>query len=544
MATGSAPRFRWLKVRPLHEPRASPVCSLLADGRVRVVGGSYYDLGTYRMREAGVEIYAPAEDRWTRGDLSGVGRLTASPRARPPGHSGAPLAKRERPTWTRLPSGQWLVTGGFETTCRFDGEEDDHSFGQAELFDPGTRAVSDAGRLPVATHDHGVVVLACGALLVIGGNEGDTQGSRAVQLGVPAGLDLAALGPALSRLARKEFLGQQREEAIEEAHRLSAAGQHDAALSLAREAAAASPRSADAWRAVGLALAAAGLHSEALEPLRRAAALEPGSPFLQAELADALFACGRRRLARRRYERVLALCSDDPTWTWLPLQRARQQLQLLALEDGELERVAREPGPSATSLEWNNAGVAAQRLGRDQDARERFARAVEIDPQNDFAWCNLASSLAALRRPQEALRAARRAIGLCVDPLRLAQAHLSRGVALHDLGRYARSIEAYDASLSSHPLPEAWHNRANSLRKLARDDEALASYGEACALGHAAAFWGRACILALRGDLARARAEVARAVRLDPALERQMRADPELAPLFPEVPRARPGSRP
>ncbi|MHB8874464.1 MAG: tetratricopeptide repeat protein, partial [Myxococcaceae bacterium] len=260
--------------------------------------------------------------------------------------------------------------------------------------------------------------------------------------------------------------------------------------------------------------------------------LEPDCPFVLTELADTLFLGGKKEEAKRWYRRVLALCRDDSTWTWQVVERARQQLQLMELESGHLGRVARGPGPDASSLEWNNAGTAASRLGHYGQARRAFERATEIDPENDFAWGNLASTLTVLKRPGEALAAVEETLRLCRDPLRKAQAYVSRGAALFDLGRYAASLEAYDMSLKLLVLPYAWNNRGNSLRKLKRDDEAMQSFVKACALGWPPAHWGRACIWVRRGDLKEAKAAVEAAASLDPSLMRKMRGDDELAPLW------------
>lgn len=154
----SEPRYRWMKVRSLFEPRALPTCTRLVDGRVRVDGGSYYDVHVHETRVAQTEIYAPDEDRWTKGDVDVP--AVAPPIAKAPHVRRGSLKKRERPTLTALPTGEVLVTGGFETTCRFDGEEDDHSCRDVELVDVRGHEVQDAGPLAIATHDHGVVIAA------------------------------------------------------------------------------------------------------------------------------------------------------------------------------------------------------------------------------------------------------------------------------------------------------------------------------------------------------------------------------------------------
>jgi tetratricopeptide (TPR) repeat protein len=529
------PKFRWLKVRDLHEPRATPKCTLLADGRVRVEGGQYFDLTTHRVRRASTEVYSPDEDTWTQGDVAGpaAAKSVAATKLR----SEKRLA-RDQPTVTRLTAGT-LVSGGSHTSGSMDGEERTHSFNEVEWVDPATGKVHDAGKLPTATHRHGVVELACGAVLVIGGDEGDDSGSRAVQLGVPHGLDLTKLGPALAKLAAKALGGQRLAALLDEVRALIEADKLDEALALALEATRSSPQSADAWRAVGLSHGAAKRFDEAVEPLRHATKLDPEDPFACSELADALFFSGEQGAAKKGYARVLELCGDDPTWTWKLVQRAREQLQFMALEAGDLAGVAKGPGDDATSLEWNNTGVALNREGKNAEAARAFDRATKLDPTNDFAWGNLASVLTQLGRPKDVLAAAEQTLAHCREPNRKAQAHVSRGIALYDLGEYGESVKAYDASLKLHALPYAWNNRANSLRKLGRDDEAFESFERACALGHHAAHWGLACIWVLRGDLHKAQAEVDLAAKADPSTVRQMRADEELAPLWKRSPRKR-----
>jgi tetratricopeptide (TPR) repeat protein len=526
------PLYRWLKVAPLLQARAGPRCTLLPDGRVLVEGGRYWDGQRHTTAHAGSEIYSPLENRWERTDAprsAGAWKSAVHSRIK---HSGPGEVKRMAATRTTLPSGAVLITGGYETTCRMDGEEDDHSFRDVEVVQPGSGEVLDGGRLPSATHEHGVVVLPSGALLIIGGKSGDTLGTDEVQLGVPRDLDLATLGPVLAPLARAEFDARECDEAVEKVRKLVDAGRLDEGLALAQATVKTSPDLADAWRAVAACLFAAKRFAEAVEPLRRAVALEKDSPFELVELADALFFSGQREEAKSLYQQVKALCGEDSTWTWKVAQRAREQLQFLDLEAGKLHEVARGPGKDGSSLEWNNAGAAAMRAGKQAQARKAFERAVKVDPKNDFAWGNLASVLISLDEPQKALAAANTTLKLCHDDRRKAQAWVSKGIALFELKRFTLSVAAYDKSLALHVLPYAWNNRANSLRKLKRDREAMVSFEKACALGWHAAHWGRAAIFVARGDLKSARAAADEALRLDPSLEPQMKADEELQPLW------------
>jgi N-acetylneuraminic acid mutarotase len=126
----------WIPTGSLNIPRSGHTATLLANGKMLVVGG--YDNPNNRLNSA--ELYDPASGRW-----SITGSLN-TPRA---GH-----------TATLLSDGKVLVAGG-------------HTFpNSTELYDPATGTWSVTGSLNIARYGHTATLLPDGRLLVAGGITG------------------------------------------------------------------------------------------------------------------------------------------------------------------------------------------------------------------------------------------------------------------------------------------------------------------------------------------------------------------------------------
>ncbi|MEO6795518.1 MAG: kelch repeat-containing protein [Candidatus Dormibacter sp.] len=154
-------RNRWTPAAPMAVTRARHTATLLADGRVLVVGGysapTPGKLGGFAPR---AEVYDPIANRWSDTNTMGTGGRQ--------GHSA-----------TRLLDGRVLVVGGEGT---LGGNQ------SAELYDPATNTWAFA-HFPLAPHvGHTATLLASGQVLIVGG-----AGSISPTLHEPAALATAEI---------------------------------------------------------------------------------------------------------------------------------------------------------------------------------------------------------------------------------------------------------------------------------------------------------------------------------------------------------------
>jgi tetratricopeptide (TPR) repeat protein len=146
---------------------------------------------------------------------------------------------------------------------------------------------------------------------------------------------------------------------------------------------------------------------------------------------------------------------------------------------------APSPGPVAATL--NADGLALLAQGRHERARERFDRALELDPVNADALSN-------------------------------------RGLTLHRLGRHRAALDDYRRAIELTPdAPEPYHNRGALHLELRRYDEALADFHRALRLdsGYAHAYHARGLLHLARGERSAARSDFEAAAALDGPLRAQ-----------------------
>ena len=128
----------WRMAASMATPRYDHTATVLASGRVLVVGG--YD-GSNNLASA--ELYDPATDRWQP--------------------AGSLAFARARHTATLLPSGKVLVVGGLGSSG---------FLARAELYDPATDRWTDAAPLAHARQSHSASLLQDGNVMVVGGSDG------------------------------------------------------------------------------------------------------------------------------------------------------------------------------------------------------------------------------------------------------------------------------------------------------------------------------------------------------------------------------------
>jgi FG-GAP-like repeat/Galactose oxidase, central domain/Kelch motif len=128
----------WITTGSLNIARSNYTATLLADGRVLVVGGySYVDYNNL----SSAELYDPATGTW--------------------GSTGSLNIPRSGHTATLLANGKVLVAGG------------DQDGSSAELFDPSSGTWSVTGSLNIARFGHTATLLQSGKVLIAGGGGGD-----------------------------------------------------------------------------------------------------------------------------------------------------------------------------------------------------------------------------------------------------------------------------------------------------------------------------------------------------------------------------------
>ena len=134
---------RWTRTAPMAVPRSYHTATLLKDGRVLVVGGSstYVGAGTVR---ASAEIFDPRTGRWT----------TAQPMQ----------THRYVQDAVLLQDGRVLVAGGWSSTTL-----QSRSLASAEIFDPGTGRWASVGDMTTGRAQFRMAVLPDGRVLAVGG---------------------------------------------------------------------------------------------------------------------------------------------------------------------------------------------------------------------------------------------------------------------------------------------------------------------------------------------------------------------------------------
>lgn len=172
-AAPAAAQGRFRAAGQLFEARVGHTATLLADGRVLVVGGRGAD-ATVELHSA--ELYDPRASRWSRAGALAAGRA---------GH-----------TATLLPDGRVLVTGG----TGHDDADGGHRYvalASAELYEPRANRWRPAAPMGEARNWHSATLLADGRVLVAGGAREARQHLASAELYDPARDGWAPAAPLL-----------------------------------------------------------------------------------------------------------------------------------------------------------------------------------------------------------------------------------------------------------------------------------------------------------------------------------------------------------
>ena len=275
---------------------------------------------------------------------------------------------------------------------------------------------------------------------------------------------------------------QQRAAAVfAQAMELHRAGQVGEAVELYRQALAADPEQAEAWRYLGAAERDCGDAPAALEAFQQAIERSPENAAYRAELATTLHGAGRLEEARVAYQAAL---DRDPT----------------------------------DHASHNNLAGAFVALGRRDEAIGEYRKALQGDPDNVDIIINLGVTLREAGSPAEAAELLRLALKSDDAPARV---HAALADACADLGDRATAIDEYRLALLHEPgdaMAGAGTSLGVLLQQEGRTQEAFAAYREAIRRDpeSALALTNLGAILVEVGQLEEALQPLQEAVVLDP----------------------------
>jgi Flp pilus assembly protein TadD len=224
--------------------------------------------------------------------------------------------------------------------------------------------------------------------------------------------------------------------------------------------------------------------------------LDPYS-FLRAGMANER--TGDHAGAERAYRRGLELAPDDAeirnALGWTLFQDGRPEEAI-----AEYERVvAVDPGHAKAH---NNLALALVELGRLPEAASHFETSLAIEPRAEI-FSDFGFTMARLGRPEEARAAYAKALEL--DPSS-ASAHFNLAVAFVQAGDYREAEAHYRQALSGRPTAETHNGLGYALARQGRTDDAIEEFQVAIDLdaSYAPAYNNLAEGLASQGKLAEA----------------------------------------
>ncbi|MFT3807580.1 tetratricopeptide repeat-containing sulfotransferase family protein [Arenimonas sp.] len=288
----------------------------------------------------------------------------------------------------------------------------------------------------------------------------------------------------------------------------AARGEAMQAAEVLRQLATKQPQWALAQYELGIALGRAGQGDEALSALRRAIELKADLPQAWLALGDHLTAVGDNTGAAEAYSRHVRHSIRDPA-----LMSAAAALHDNRLPEAERllkQHLYRMPTDVAA---MRMLAELAVRLGRNEDAENLLARALELAPGFREARQNLALVLYRGNQPDEALKQIE--VLLADDARNPAMRNLKAAI-LCRIGEFAAGIALYEQLLREYPThPRIWLSYAHTLKTEGRQDESVRAYRRSieCDPAFGEAWWSLANLKTYRfsaDDIAAMRRQLAR----------------------------------
>lgn len=221
---------------------------------------------------------------------------------------------------------------------------------------------------------------------------------------------------------------------------------------LVRRALEANPRDPNVLMETAMMLQASDRAGEALDYLNRRLEVVPGDTYTLVELGRCLSRLGRLEEAEATLRSAVRVRDAAAEYNLGAV------LDLMGRGDEARERYERALVIDAFyAPAMNNLGVWYDRRGQSRAAIAMLERAVKAAPDSADAYSNLGSALIGIRRWPDALRSLRTATALAP---RSPEAHNNLGIALAQSGRMPEAVRAWERAVSLNP------NHANARRNL------------------------------------------------------------------------------
>ncbi|WP_019501511.1 serine/threonine-protein kinase [Pseudanabaena sp. PCC 6802] len=251
--------------------------------------------------------------------------------------------------------------------------------------------------------------------------------------------------------------------------------QYQQAIPIYDKAIAINPNYGNAWIGKGFALNGLGQRQEAIAAIEQATKKAPNYAYTWWAWGTLLQEDGRHEGALAAAEKAISLDNQyADAWRLKAnaLLKLRKLPESIAAAD---EAVRLFPNVDTLTSQAN----AIYESGQFAKALPIYQRVVQIDPNLEYGWSNLSELLNQMKRYNEALTAADRALKIAPNTSGWNQ----RANALVGLQRYQEAIAAYDRVIKLQPdYHYAFIGKGNALYRLQRYQEAIDSYDRALAI--------------------------------------------------------------
>jgi tetratricopeptide (TPR) repeat protein len=145
-----------------------------------------------------------------------------------------------------------------------------------------------------------------------------------------------------------------------------------------------------------------------------------------------------------------------------------------------INRILSQPSHAEAKWAFNLWGGALHDLGKEEEAIEKYKKAIELDPNDASPYNGWGNALGDLGKEEGAIEKYKKAIEL--DP-KYAISYYNWGIALSDLGKEEEAIEKYKKTIELDPNDTSPYNGwGNALGELGKNEEAIEKYKKAIEL--------------------------------------------------------------